>query len=273
MKRFFQLFILCLLPALAPAAVPAGLEITPGLEGDYELCWKGPALQPAPTSDEAPLILRIHKSRPGPDGATIYDLRWMPFEPGDYDLRDLLRGPGRRPIAGLPSMPVHAVSLLPPKSDGRLACPNPVQLNSLSGYYLRRNLMWIIWLAAGAVMFRLLWPRKSTIVAAPALPRPTWADLLQPLIRTAAERPLTPIEQARLDSLFLAFWRQRLDLGSLTAPEAIARLRSDPEASVLLNALDRWLYAPPGPESADVTEVLAYYRDLPAEATGQEVAQ
>lgn len=273
MKRLLPLFILCLLPVLAPADIPAGPEVTPGLEGRHELTWKGPALRPAPTSDEAPLILRIDSARPGPDGATIYDLRWIPFVPGDYDLRDLLRGSGNRPVAGLPPMKVHAASLLPPKNDGRLACPEPGHLRSLSGYYLRLILLWAAWIAAGIVLLYLLLRSHKPQIAPPAPPaRLSWADLLRPLVETAAERPLTPIEQSRLDALFLAFWRERLGLDALSTPEAIAGLRSDPEASLLLNALDRWIYAPPGRESPDIAAVLAPYRGQPAGTAGPEVA-
>ena len=273
MKRFFSLFILCLLPLLAPAAAPAGAEVTPGLEGRRELVWKGPALQPAPTSDEAPLILRIASSRPGPDGARVYDLRWMPFVPGDYDLRDLLCGPGGRPVAGLPEMKVHAASLLPPKNDGRLSCPEPESLRSLSGYYLRAILLINGWIAAGIILLVvLLRSRKPKAAPVPMPIKPTWAELLRPLVEIAAERPLTPAEQARLDALFLAFWRQRLGLGEQPAAEAIASLRQDPDASLLLNALDRWIYAPPGRESSDIAAILAPYRGQPAETVAAEVA-
>jgi hypothetical protein len=266
--------LLATLPALASPAPEPAAAITPGLEGSRQLTWKGVALQPAQTSDEAPLILRIASSQKAADGSVIYDLRWMPFVPGDYDLRDLLRGPGDRPVAGLPAMPVHVGTLLPPQHDGKLLCPEPARLQSLSGYYRSLFLLWTLWAAAGTALFSFIfWHRSTLPPPPPPKPRPTWDELLRPLVATAAERPLTPAEQVRLDTLLIAFWRQRLGLDGLTTPEALARLRADPDAGMLLAALDRWFYAPPGRHSPDLATVLAPYGRLAVEPAGQEVAR
>ena len=84
-------------------------------------------------------------------------------------------------------------------------------------------------------------------------------------------RGLSIAEQGRLELLLLRFWGDRLGLGSLSADQAVARLRREPEAGALLLAVERWLHdrggAAPQPEQ-DVAErlsaLLAPYRQAPA---------
>ncbi len=50
-------------------------------------------------------------------------------------------------------------------------------------------------------------------------------------------------DQARLELLLMAFWSERRNFSALQPAEAIEKLRTDPEASTLLLAVERWLHA------------------------------
>lgn len=257
------LAFLLALPALAGTAADA--VRSPGMEGRIELPWDGPALEPVRFNDESAFCLRIAEVRKAEAGGSVYDLRWIAFVPGSYDLADYLRGPGGSKLAGLPAMPVRSPSLLPPNDEGALTSPAPAPLPPLSGHRMRMALMWAAWLAAGLVAWRLLWPPKPPPPKPPPpAPRPSWAELLRPLVESAAARALTPAEQARLEALLVACWRDRLDLAGRPMAEAIALLRQDAAAGALLAAVDRWFYAPPGAPADDIAAVLAPYAGLPA---------
>ena len=131
------------------------------------------------------------------------------------------------------------------------------------------------WMLAGAAAFWILaaFPiflsrrhRKTTVETAAPLAPPTLADRLRPLVESATAGQLTADQQAQLERLLLAHWRQRLGLENLDAAEAMPRLREHPEAGALLRALEDWLHCRPGTVKVDLESVLAPYRKLPAEA-------
>lgn len=236
---------LLLLPALAWAAV------SPGIEGRQvaEL----PAGLAALSDPQAPLMLRIAAREGLPDGRCRYDLRYIGNEPGRRDLLDYLRdGAGRRPEG---SVQVEIASLLPPGQAG-LHDPPSEPSAPLGG--------WTPWLLglAGAwliAVLLLLRPRRRAAVV-PATPMPSLAELLRPLVESAAAGRLDVEGQARLERLLLAFWRGRLDLDRLEPAAALSRLRADPEAGALLRGTDAWLHQPPGRAAVDVAALLAPYR-------------
>jgi hypothetical protein len=68
--------------------------------------------------------------------------------------------------------------------------------------------------------------------------------------------------QAQLERLIIGYWRERLpEIGALPPAQAMIRLRSHPEASPLLLALEEWLHARRSHATAkDIEILLAPYR-------------
>lgn len=237
--------VLLLLPILASAAV------SPGIEG--RLVAELPTGLSAVADPQAPLMLRIAGREVLADGRCRYDLRYIGNEPGRRDLLDCLRdGGGQRPEG---TLPVEIVALLPEGWTG-LADPPAEAPSPLGGWTAWLLALGGAWLLAAIVLLR---PRRRAAVAPPA-PQPTLAELLAPLAEAAADGRLDAAEQARLERLLLAFWRDRLALGSLEPAVALARLRAHPEAGALLRGTDAWLHQPPGRAAVDVAALLAPYR-------------
>lgn len=236
---------LLLLPAVAWAAV------SPGIEGRQvaEL----PAGLSALADPQAPLMLRIAAREVLPGGRCRYDLRYIGNEPGRRDLLDCLRDEaGHRPEGALP---VEIVPLLPP-GQAALSDPPGEPLAPLGGWT-----PWLLglagaWLVAVLILLR---PRRRAAVV-PAAAMPSLAELLTPLVESAAAGRLDVDGQARLERLLLAFWRDRLGLDRLEPAAALSRLRAHPEAGALLRGTDAWLHHPPGREAVDVAALLAPYR-------------
>lgn len=247
--------------ALAAAAPPAGSP-TVGMEGRLEVILPGPVLEARPIEHKARLIVRIAETRPrGPD--LWYDLRYIGFVPGRYDLRtNLVRLDGSS-LTNLPALPVEVAPLLPANHDGILVETARSPLGRLGGYRAFMTAAGVAWLL---LLVPLAWRRRRGPAArqAPAA-EPTLADRLRPLVEEAAAGRLSSDGQARLERMLLNYWRDRLDLGALDMAEAVRRLRGHAEAGELLRALEGWLHRPPGAAGVpDVGQVLEPYRNLPA---------
>ena len=105
--------------------------------------------------------------------------------------------------------------------------------------------------------------------AAPAAPL-TLADRLGPLVERARSGELDTAQQAKLERLLLAHWRDRRDLGAAPVAEAVASLRQDEEAGPLFLQLERWLHRPDsGGDAVDLGELLAPYRGTPDPGGGR----
>lgn len=247
--------------ALASAAPPAGSP-TVGMEGRLEVTLPGTVLEARPVEHKARLILRIAETRPrGTD--TWYDLRYIGFVPGRYDLRtNLVRLDGST-STNLPALPVEVAPLLPESHDGLLVEPPRSPLGRLGGYQAFMTAAAVAW---AVLLVPLVWRRrrKAAAAATPAA-EPTLADRLRPLVEEAAAGRLSSDGQARLERMLLNYWRDRLGLGALDMAEGLRRLRQHPEAGELLRALEGWLHRPPGAAGpVDVAKVLEPYRHLPA---------
>jgi hypothetical protein len=89
------------------------------------------------------------------------------------------------------------------------------------------------------------------------------ADQLRPLVEAAIAGRLSAPEQARLERMLIARWRDELELAGLPPAQALRRMREHPEAGQLLEQLEGWLHCPPGAVEVDVAAVLAPYRAHP----------
>lgn len=249
------LLLLHAAPASAQATVP-----TVGMEGRIEITTAGLPLEARPVDPKSKLVLRIAAAVEA-DVGTRYDIRYIGFVPGDYDLRDFLVRADGSTAADLPPLPVTIAGVLAPEHNGQLNPADLSPLRRLGGYRVVAALAVVAWLALLVPL--VLLRRRSKVIATPidAARAPTLAELLQPLVIRAADGSLDPSGQAELERLLLVHWSQRLNVEHLPPMEAISRLKADPEAGRLLRALEDWLHRPPDRRGAiDLPQLLAPYR-------------
>jgi hypothetical protein len=255
---------------VAAASRVAGLEATVaipetlvGIEGVYYVRHDGPLLA-RPVDDRSPVVLRVTRSvREG--NSNVSELRYIGVRPGRHDLRDYLIDGAGQP-ARLSPLLVAVLETLPADHDGSLAVAELPRRSFVWPY--REMLIGFLaaWLIATVfvVAKRLLRRTKSTVTA--LTPPLTVLDRLQSLVAAAIAGQLAPEEQARLESLLLAQWREEMQLGEVSLAESLDQMRSHPTLGRPLAELERWLHARPGSDRANVTALLERYRPVAIES-------
>ena len=196
--------------------------------------------------------------------ATVYDVRFIPNIPGEFDLAGLMERIDGGSIATLPALPVHVWGVLPEEHNGllvELARPEPPRLG---GYRLALVVTGLIWVAVPVVWGIKRLRRARPTLPKPSVPPPTLADQLRPLVDLILDGRGDLAAKARLEMLLLSFWRDRLGLHGMDHAQAVGVLHADREAGALLRAVERWLHArrsgedvAPTPDA--VAELLAPY--------------
>jgi hypothetical protein len=229
--------------------------------------WEGSALEVAPIELETPVVVRITDVWQH-GGSLRYDLVAYGLDPGEYDLTDFVQRVDGTPVGELSPVPFSVLSILPP---GQVE-PNTLaagEVPAVGGY---ERTLWIagcVWLLGLAV---ILFAARRRHARAEQGARPaSLAERLRPLVEDALAGKLTQADRAALELTLIAVWRKRLALEELGVAEALATLRTHAEAGPLLTCLEDWLHRPVGAAVADVdlNDLLAPYRDLPADGYGE----
>lgn len=254
-----------------PAPFKPLASTTIGIEGKvlYRIEAGGPRLIARPVDRFAGVNVRIAEIVE--DGsAKLYDLRFIAQRAGRFDLRDALERVDGGPMSALPAAPVAVGAKLDPEHDGELIAMQDVNAKPRVGYRATMIAVGSVWLLVPIVY--LGWRiahRKRRVAITPPPPPPTLADQLAPLVEAARLGTLDITGRAALERLVLAYWRKRLHLEQLGTRAALDAVKADPKAGALLNAVERWLHAPPSRESdanssGEAMRLLADYRDASA---------
>lgn len=239
---------------------------TVGIEGVVMMEHTGRPILGRPAEERSPLFLRVIEPRDGQDGAPVYEIRFMAVRPGLYDLRDWLEYGVNQPASDLPPLPVRVNSLLPESHAGDLEEMARPSIAARRWLRIVLGLLAVMWILPVAIIIVRRLKRKPAPEPEPQPPAPTLADQLRPLVDRAIAGSITIEEQARLELLLLAYWRDRLGLRGVGQREAIARLRRHETAGTLLRQLERWLHSPQRAEvtEGEITEMLSPYSDAAA---------
>jgi hypothetical protein len=233
-------------------------EPTVGIESAVEVLLPGTMLQAKTPERNAPVNVRIASTRP--HGTLIsYDLRYVGLVPGQYDLRPYLFRQDGSSADDLPPIMVAVRGLLPPDHLGELPEPPTSPFAFLGGYRIAMGVLAVGWVLAAVPLIMMRRRRGAQLEPAAVEAPPTLIDRLRPLVQKAGAGTLDTAEKAKLESLLLAHWRERLELEDLSAAEALAVLRQNPEAGALLRTLEDWLHRRPGTAQVDVESALAPY--------------
>lgn len=224
---------------------------------------EGSELVPAPADTSTQVVVRVVKT--WPHGQHLrYDLEWVGFEEGRYDLLDYLVRKDGSPATSLPSIEVTVVSLLPAEAF-EPSDIDPAATARLDGYSTTQIVTGVFWVAG--LLAILFVGRKRVVKPAPLPPPPTLADRLRPMVEMVANGEADTAQKAELERLLVAFWRVRLDLGSVRAVDAIMAIRRHDEAGALLRQVEAWLHAPvPPTKSMDLAGLLRPYGSVTAES-------
>lgn len=258
-------------PETSPAPFKPLASTTIGIEGKvmYRVEAGGPRLIARPVDRFADVNLRIADVTD--DGAAkLYDLRFIAQRAGRFDLRDALERIDGGPMSLLPAAPVAVGARLDPEHDGELIAMQDVTAAPRAGYRTTMIAVGTVWLLVPMVY--VAWRiahRKPRVVVAPPPPPPTLADQLAPMVELARTGNLDVEGRATLERLVLAYWRKRLKLETLSTRAALDAIKADPKAGMLLNAVERWLHAPPARidsnnSAADAMRLLDEYRNASA---------
>lgn len=213
---------------------------TIGVEGRIEIAIRGPRLFAAPFTPGDALSVRIADATPTSKGFR-YDLRYMAFGPGKYDLREYLSLAGNVRPENLPEVAIVVDSILPKDHPGELFSTAASAIDLHSHYNLLMGLLWSLW---GLLLIPILFfgrPHRTAPVAPPY--NPTTAERLRLLLERAADGTLSPEQQADLERLLMAFWSKRLNLSSERLVELIPHLRQHPDAGRQIGLVEKWLHS------------------------------
>lgn len=238
-------------------------EATVGMRAKImQLVVEGSELVPAPSTSESVLVVRVLATWPHGDHLR-YDLEWVGFEEGTYDLTKFLVRKDGSSMDNLSPVEVNVLSVLP----GDAFEPSELERSPatrLDGYTTTQIVTGVFW---GVGLLSILFiGRKWKKKALPAPPKPTLADRLRPMVERVASGNADAAQKAELERLLVAFWRARLDLGSVRAMDAIVTIRNHKEAGALLRQVEAWLHAPEPPAKFDVAGLLRPYRAVTADS-------
>ena len=230
----------------------------------------GPQLRAKPVADpgRADAIVRVLNVFPHGSGWR-YNLEVTPLVEGTLDLSGLMEPVEADAAWDPPRLEIEVEALLAEDvvEPNELAVPAP---DGVGGYSTAMTVLGILW-AAGLVALVTVGRKRGGKEDGPAIAAPlTLADRLAPLVERARSGELDTAQQAELERLLLAHWRDRRDLGAAPVAEAVASLRQDEEAGPLFLQLERWLHRPDsGGDAVDLGELLAPYRGTPDPGGGR----
>lgn len=224
----------------------------------------GPRLRAKPVADpgRADAIVRVLNVFPHGSGWR-YNLEVTPLVEGTLDLASLLEPAEAGATWDPPTLEIEVEALLPADmvEPNELEVPAP---DGVGGYGTGMTVLGILW-AAGLVALMTVGRRRQDAAksAGPEAPL-TLADRLAPLVEHARSGDLDTAQQAELERLLLAHWRDRRNLSATPVAEAVASLRADEEAGPLFLQLERWLHRPGSEgDAVDLEALLAPYRGTP----------
>jgi len=229
----------------------------------HEIVLEGSELAAKPADYKTPLIVRIDAVWPH-GTAHRYDMEFYALDAGEHDLRDYLRRKDGGSTDDLPpliltaSPNLAAYEIRPSRLDPRPVRSQATYKNAM----IAAAALWTIGLLAILLYGRRPSGVRSTTAARPA----SLAERLQPMIQAAADGTLEPTRLAELELSLVAWWRTRLGMDDLEPNQALQALLTHEEAGPLLRGIESWLHRPDAQSQENISELLAPYRDLPADS-------
>ncbi|BCX48374.1 hypothetical protein HAHE_22820 [Haloferula helveola] len=261
MKAALSMLIAMVLPVAAAPDAPDDVSDPNaiGIEEGTRVVLERDDYIPRPLDDRTPLIVRLGEVSPVEDGYS-YRFHFIGFEPGEYRLADFLMRADGTPAEELGDRTVTVKTILPADHDGSLTPHVPSTFPWFGGYRTLLIGLGVVWVLGWIALAWFGRRRRAADEAVQEPPPPTFAERLRPYVEAAAGGELDSREQAELERLLSAYWRDRLKLPEQRMASELAELRKHPEAGELIRALEGWLHRPGGVSPERVDDLLAPYR-------------
>lgn len=217
----------------------------------------GSEVEVAPIDDGTDVVIRIRKVWPhGTDQR--YDLEVQGRVAGVHDLAQYFRRKdgSSLEVTGLP----FEVQDLITQDAAKPHAPPQAKLRPIGGYGRWATTIATVWVIAGLGL--IIWVfRRPQQATDSSHARRTLAEQLEDAMQSVLSGSAERRDWARVESLLLAHWRNRMGLEAVSSAEALQRLRRDPQAGEVLRKLDEALHAPEPKDSIDWSALLKPYRD------------
>jgi len=219
----------------------------------------GELLQAKGVREDSPALVRVIEVYPhGTDHR--YDLEFRALESGRFNVLDYLETAAGATPEGLDPVWVDVLPLLP---SSQLQ-PHALQASetpALGGYLLLTRIAIAVWVIVLLELLRRNFMPKRSHPAVRSQTRTLYQELKSLIDQILKSNDSQQVEWARLESLLLAYWREKLNLQGLDAHEALRLLHEHPEAGQVLRQVEDWLHRPDPPQSIAWDELLGPYRD------------
>jgi len=254
-RRVFPVLAACLLLFIVGAVVATGwlrwrepatqhsdTDVPLGVEQAVIIRYSGPPLKARPYRRGASINLRI-AGQAQQGGVRVYDIRYVVSLPGEFDLTEYLTSTDGRPIDDLPPFRVRGLTSLTKDIETRIQEIETVGVHIWHWYYeslVGAGVFWVAWLMGLIFLGRPKRPPQPP----PAAPQPSVIEQIERLLAAMASRELTVEEKARLESLLLQHWRERLELDEQRMAAACRRIEASPEWGPVYGMRQAWLHNP-----------------------------
>jgi hypothetical protein len=224
----------------------------------------GSELAAKPLEEGSPIVLRITKVFPHGDSFR-YNFTFHGLEPGKFNLVNWLERKDGSSTDELPEIEVDIQSLLP---SGQIR-PNALEtglLPRLGGY---RNVAIATATLWTLVLLGLIFlGRKKAAEDAKPEKRLSLAELLKTRIEAAMDNRMDSSQYAELERMLFGYWRKRLGLETESAEAALGKIKEHSEAGPLMIQLEQWMHNPSASRDVDLAELVAPFKNLPADTPG-----
>jgi len=233
-----------------------------GIKGNLKtviLPYSGIKAKPIDPKDK--VVVRIVGLWPDAAGGR-YELEYFGLEKGEYNLAEYLVVPEGADPSSLPKIPVKVTSVVP---EGRLLLDDlkPTKLPDFGYYWVSHYSAYAVWFVGLVLILFWGWKPRTKSVSPRQQKPPTWAQTLRPLFSAAQSGSLTAQQQAELERMLIAFWRDRLDLSGIPASVAMEKLAEDSQAGPSVKKLEQWIHSPADRRpNEDIEALLVPYQKL-----------
>lgn len=242
--------LLLAIPAITCAAALAAepTKSVRGLAAQVEVDYTPRLRARADQTPSSPILVRVS---PGQAGGK-QRIEFIGTVAGTFDLRNHLEREDGQPLDANLHIPITVVSNLPADQGPDLYATTGSWMNWRAHY---RELMWgavALWVAVPVTVLIVRAVRRPRVAppAPPAAPPPSVAEQLRAALEAARDHPLTVEDSGRLELLLLRYLGGGEPGVGVDLASVLRGVRDHEDTRPLVLAIERWLHAKDGGESA-----------------------
>ena len=201
------------------------IEVPLGVEEAAIVRYRGPQLKARPYRRGSSINVRIARKERQAD-VTVYDVRYVVNQPGDFDLVDYLTTVSGQPPTDLPPFKVRGMTQLTKDLETRIQEIEQVDIHIPHFYYETLSglgVLWGLWLVGLVFVGR----RSDQREQQQASPPPSLEQRIGVLLERLRHGDLSVEENAVLEQLLLQHWAEQSGTEEQRLAEVCRQLRND----------------------------------------------